>query len=165
MIVFYKVWQWPATPLLKNYHLLLTSFVDERRCEQLCWGGSALQTFLKLITQFGIKQIFNISRKRIPRNQRLEDRIIGFYPSETSLRSTEMITTICSKSDRKKSEYNPKFKHSFIISTFYAMRWAKTFLICNAKWLKPIMILIVISTILSTCKARMFQKMFSKVVS
>lgn len=45
------------------------------------------------------------------------------------------------------------------------MKWTKTYLILNVQWLKPIMILIVISTILSKCQARMVHKMFSKIVS
>ena len=44
-------------------------------------GGSALRTFLKLITQFGIKPIFDMKGQNIcpiPSNERLEDRIISF---------------------------------------------------------------------------------------
>ena len=77
-----------------------------------------------------------------------------------------MITTIHSKSDKMKSEYNLKFKHSSIISTLYAMKLAKTYLISNVKWLKPMMILIIVyQQYFQNVRLRMFQEMFSKVVS
>ena len=77
-------------------------------------GGSALRTFLKLLTQFG-KPIFNISRKKdkiFVRFPVINDWKIGLLVSTHQKQTllcgalTSEITTIHSKSNRMKSEWN-----------------------------------------------------------